>query len=140
MFNYFGQTFRLHPEFGVFALTDWLEEYGELDEKDPRSVMAIKFYVRMMVDPEQFDAFWILVKKHRQTPQDMMTLSHKLLEGLTGRPIELPSDSSDGQGSTSGSSTGDSSSPVVRRLEKQGRPELALLVRRTEQDRAARAS
>lgn len=47
---------------------------------------------------------------------------------LAGRPTSRPSDSSDGPGTTSPSSTDDSSSRVIARYESRGRGDLALLV------------
>lgn len=57
-----------------------------------------------------------------------VTAARKGMEAVTGRPTERPSSSSDGPRVIEVSSTAGSSSPVIARLEKQGRPDLALMV------------
>lgn len=59
------------------------------------------------------------------------------LEAVTGRPTSRPSDSSDGSPSTEANSTAGSSSPVIRRLEERGRPDLALMVTQAQEARVA---
>jgi hypothetical protein len=59
---------------------------------------------------------------------ELMNIVKDVMEMLSKRPTERPSDSSDGPTSTPPSSEDDSSSRIIRRFEQEGRPDLALMV------------
>jgi hypothetical protein len=58
----------------------------------------------------------------------------------TERPTSRPSDSSDGPKNTKAKSGAGSSSKVIRRLEKSGRPDLALMVTMADEVRSVRSA
>jgi hypothetical protein len=126
-FGWFGTEVRLHPSFGELVFTDWVEEHGNLEETDTRSLTATKTLMRRMIDPEDFDSFWALAVKHRQGSADLLKLLQAVVESVTERPTQSPAVSSVGPVSTVPRSGDDLSSPVIARLEGQGRPDLALV-------------
>lgn len=128
-FGYFGVEIRVHPDTSDLALLEFAELGSGLEEKSGQDALdAVNVVLRNIVHPDDFEEFWKLARKNRQTMDDMTDLAMAVIEAVTDLPTELPSDSSDGQSSTDTKSEVDSSSPVVRRLEKKGRPDLALMV------------
>lgn len=132
-FDYFGQTLRVDPDLSDLAMVDFVEQAATLEATDGAAALAaVKGMLRSLVHGEDFDTFWKLARENRQQIEDMSELAQAILVAVTERPTERPSGSSDGQPSTVASSTAGSSSPVTR-LESQGRPELALVVKQTQE-------
>lgn len=144
-FGYFGAEYRVHPDAGELALVDFLDLAAAIEiaadgtptpeqlGEGARQVKAIVDALRELVHPDDFAAFWKAAKAHRQTIEDLTEVAMGLAAAAADRPTERPSDSSDGPQRTEPSSTADSSSQdkrlsVARRLEEQGRPDLALVV------------
>lgn len=134
-FGYFGHTIRVHPDFSDVV---FLESFAESAAAvDVGQVEAVNTMMRTLIHPEDFEQFWKLVRANRQQTEDLATLAMDIMESITDRPTERPSDSSDGPRSTDENSPVVSSSPVVRRLESQGRPDLALMVVQTQEHLSA---
>lgn len=139
-FEFFEVEPRVNPSFGELDLTDFLEAASVIEETDISKAMSlIKNTLRAMVHPDDFDDFWATAKRHRQGTSDLMGLMYAVIETAADRPTEQPADSSDGLPLTSTSSSDDSSSRVIHRLEQEGRPSLALMVQQA-QERGSRAS
>lgn len=136
-FGYFGTEIRVNPAFGELDVFDFMEEASSLDENDPAAMTLIKRSLRACVHEDDFDQFWKLARRNRQTSADLTQIFRQVLEAVTDRPTQQPSDSSDGPVSIGTKSTGGSSSAVVRRLEAQGRPDLALAVVRAQEAQPA---
>ena len=139
-FGWFGATIRVHPDLSDLAFLDLIPtmEMGGADMTTDFALVAglvdaVKAMATALVHPEDFDEFWGLAKKNRQTMEDIADLGAQLIEATTDRPTGLPSDSSDGQQATGTSSTGDSSSRALRLLEDRGRPDLAVAVLRAQE-------
>ena len=124
-FGMFGQQIRVNPGFGELELVDFMEAAAAVDVNSAASFGLLKDLMRSMVHPDDFDMFWMAAKRHRQGVEDLMKIAHAVIEQATARPTGLPADSSDGQQATAESSTDDFSTRVIRRLEAQGRPDLA---------------
>lgn len=140
-FGWFGSEIRVHPDLSDLAIIDLFSSmatYGKKDtEAGPDALAAMAGVTALLVHPDDVDAFTVLARRHRQTMEDVASLAMELLAALSGRPTQLPSDSSDGQRST-GTRSGDvSSSPALRLLE--GRPDLQAAVVMAERERAASA-
>lgn len=69
--------------------------------------------------------------------EDLWALIQEVLAGVSERPTERPSDSSDGPALTPVRSAEGSSSRAIGRLEGQGRPDLALQVLKTQEYQAS---
>jgi hypothetical protein len=137
-FGFFEHTLRVNPGFGELELADFLEAAAVVDEDNATASMALlKNVMRAAVHPEDFDTFWTTAKRERQGIADLMGILIALVEAVTDRPTERPSDSSDGPQQTSLGSVANSSSQVIRRLEVEGRPSIALMVRQAEDSRAS---
>jgi hypothetical protein len=135
-FDYFGEELRVHPDLTDAELVDWLEQAATVKEDDPKAGALVKDFLRACVHPEDFEKFWTLGKRHRQSVEDRMKVANALLEAVTDRPTERPSGSPPGRGRTGMSSTADFASAaarrradaleVKRRLEATGRADLAV--------------
>lgn len=126
-FDYFGTEIRVNDLAGETALVDLIEEAGHLDEQDPRGITATKDFLREIVHADDFDTFWDLGRKHRQSVAQMMEVAMSIVEQLTDLPTERSSGSRTGPSATGPSSTADSYSRKRAQLEAEGRPDLALV-------------
>lgn len=126
-FDWLGQEMRVNPELGELTYVDFFEEFGDLDENDPRAITAIKSLLRQVVHADDFDAFWALGKARRQGVASLMDVAQKIVEAISGVPTGRSSDSSTGPSGTAPSSTAVSYSQTRQELEQSGRPELALV-------------
>lgn len=139
-FDYFGERVRVNPVFGELDLVDFFDTASRIDDADTAQAMAaLKGVFRDCILPDDFDTFWSTAKRERQGVEDLMQVVMAVVEAVADRPTVRPSDSSDGPSDTSGTSVADSSSRVVRRLEQDGRPSIALMVQQA-QDVGSRAS
>jgi hypothetical protein len=134
-FPYFGTMIRVNPGLSDLSLLDIMAEVAEFDEKTPAPlvVAAIRDLEGAIIHTDDRGAFKAVSRANRQSLDDLIDLAQQLVEAVTEVPTERPSTSSDGPPSTGPSSVGGSSSPVVTRLEARGRPDLALVVVRTQE-------
>jgi hypothetical protein len=139
--EFHGETYRIADKIGLMPLMRFAKTAQEgVDSNDMDGLVAMYDLMEQCLIDEDWAKFTTAATKHRADGEELMAVVKQAIETMAERPTQRSSDSSDGPPSISGNSTADSSSLVVRRLEKQGRPDLALLVRRTEADQAARAS
>lgn len=122
-----------------------LGRFAELAEADEDSetvegLLAIRGLVRQLILDEDWTRFERSADRHRAQGEDLMVVIKDAMLVMKARPTRPSSDSATGQPPTEQSSTGGSSSPVARRLENRGRPDLALVVEEAEAARQARAS
>lgn len=132
-FGYFGADIRVHPEFGELVFNDWASEFGDLKPDDPKALQATKVLMRELVHPDDFDAFWTLARRHKQSSEDLSKVFAAVLEAMADRPTGRPFSSSPGPTSTAPSYAAASSLRVMDRLEAEGRPDLALVVARAQE-------
>jgi hypothetical protein len=138
-FDYFGTMVRVNPGLSDLSLLDIMARVAEFDEKTPAPfvVAAIEDLQRSIIHEDDRDAFKAASRANRQSLEDLIDLAQALIAAVTEVPTERPSSSSDGPTSTGQSSVVVSSSPVVQRLEEQGRPDLALVVVQAQEHRSA---
>lgn len=133
-FGWFGRTMRVNPDASALQEIEFVDRASGYDEKDPRAYTAIKDQLRVALHPGDFDEFWGLALKYRQTQEDLMTVLHAVFAAIAGRPTGRPGDSSPGPRTTPPRYESD---PVMERL--SGRPDLQLAVWRADQEQAAQA-
>ena len=138
-FGYFGGSYRTHPELvDDFAMADLGELLVSVDTMDGLAQLAaVKRLLRGLVHPEDFEKVWEAGRANRQTFDDLGDLAKALFVAVSGRPTERPADSSGGPGPTPPSSAVGSSLRVQHRLERHGRPDLALVVQEVREYREA---
>lgn len=111
-------------------LMRFLDQADAIDQRNTRVAMQLLGDVfRNMVTPEDYDRFMTISIRENQDTTDLMGLMKLLIEGVTGRPIKRRSGSSPGRRDAKTKSSRDSSSRVMHRLERSGRPDLAIAVR-----------
>lgn len=135
-----GKPFKVADKLGLMPLLRFahLAKQG-VDSDDMEGLVAIYDLLVNVIAPEDWEAFEQHAVDVRAEGDDLMLVVTQAIEMISSRPTERPSVSSDGPGRTSPSSPGDSSSRVIRRLEKEGRPSIALMVRQA-QEHVSRAS
>lgn len=140
--DFFGERIHLaEPEDCEFALLEFAEAAGELDTETLAGAAAILRALRASVREDDVERFVALARKNRaQVERDLLPIIVALFERRAARPTRRPSGSSDGPRLASGNSAAGSSSPVIARLERQGRPDLALIVDEAQRARASRVS
>ena len=121
-FTWFDQPIRLVDEVNEVELIDLMDTAREFDANDMAALVVLKDGLRTVIDPADFDTFWALAKQHRQGIEALAEVMKDLMEAMTGRPTQQPSDSSDGRLITGESSPVVSTSPATR-----GRPDLELI-------------
>jgi hypothetical protein len=137
-FGFFDLTVRVNPTFGQLDLVDFMESARAVEQDDPSAMALVKDVLRAAVHPDDFDAFWRVAKTEQQDVEDLMAVLHAIVEALAERPTSQPSDSSAGLPTTAPRSSGGSDALAAkRRLEEQGRPDLAVAVLRREMSQTA---
>lgn len=122
-FEWFGSTVRVIPEVNEVELIDLMDTARDLDAAGLAGLAALKDAFRMLIHPEDFDAFWMAAKANRQKTADLAEVFQVLVQGATDRPTQKPSDSSAGPLVTAASSAVVSTSEPVR----VGRPDLQII-------------
>jgi len=145
-FGWFGNTIRVGSRVSDLGLIDFLDKADTVgadkgDRMDPaerrEAMVLVRDFLRGLVHPDDWQVFWDTALDNGQTMGDLMGLIVAITEKTTSRPTRRRSDSSAGRRSTGGKSKGDSSLRVIKRLERSGRPDLALTVVRAREARRA---
>jgi hypothetical protein len=141
-FGWFGNTIRVGSRVSELALVDFLEQADHVEDTESpegkrASMQLLRDFLHGLVHRDDWDVFWHAALDNGQTVQDLMDLLVTLTEGATGRPTRRRSASSAGRRGTGGKSKADSSLAVIRRLEREGRPDKALAVVRAQEARRA---
>lgn len=94
-FGWFGKEMRMHPEAGQLDYMEFIGKAIDVDEEDVKVGYELTMqFLKKQVHPDDWADFWELAKKHRQTTEDLMVTSQKLLAAASGFPTEQPSTSS----------------------------------------------
>lgn len=126
---FLGEEFELAEKIGMMPVLRFakLAKNG-LDSEELEGLVAIYDLLEQCFAPQEWQRFQDHAVKVRADGEQLMEVAAKAMGEVSNRPTEQPSDSSAGLPITSPSSTGDSFSRVKERFERQGRPDLALLV------------
>ena len=108
-----------------------------VDSNDMEGLAALYDLLESVIADADWARFQKAAHRTRASGDELFDFVTSAFKALTGRPTREPSDSSDGPPITSSSSTDGSSSPVIARLEQQGRPDLALIVDQAERSRVS---
>lgn len=127
-FGWFGEDIRVNPELSELDIIDFAESAMHVDEDSEEAITLIKRTMRLYIHADDFDRFWALSSRKRVRVETLMLTMNRITELVSGRPTGPLSDSSPGQPTTVESLKEDSSSRAMRRLESEGRPDLALVV------------
>lgn len=125
-FGWFGSVVRVNPAMTDLDLADFLEVAGSLDIDDAAQALAamgaLKGFLRSLIHPDDFAAFWAAAKANGQRFADLMTIGRRIIEGVTDRPTGRPSGSTDGPSSTPTNSRSGAAS--IAASAHPGRPDL----------------
>lgn len=145
-FGWFGAVVRTNPDISPeLELTEFMNQAAQIqvmvdgiDIDDPAAVAkalpeavgamdSMLGFLQKQIHAEDWPEFYRLAKANRQTLQDLMEVSMRLVEAVSGFPTRRPSGSSDGPTATAPKSKAASSSPATttRALTLvRGRPDL----------------
>lgn len=132
-FGYLGSVIRTNPaltDVKVMRLVSRLADAERLDGRE--AVAAFGGILEALIHPDDLEEFWEVAERERQTLDDLGDVIEQIMSGVTERPTERPSGSSDGPQTTEPSSPVASSLPALTLL--KDRPDLAVLLTR---DRSA---
>lgn len=138
--EFFGETYRVnHVEDYEWQMLEFAKAATSGADTDLLSGSAAVFdFLEAVIFADDWARFRASAKRNRaQVTRDLMPIVVAAFTQTTGRPTVRPSDSSGGPKHIKQKSGGGSSSKVIRRLEKDGRPDLALMVTLAEEGRSA---
>lgn len=133
--DFAGETFEIADRIALMALMRFavIAKRG-VDSQTLEGLAAMHELLRQCIADHEWDRFEEAAVRERIQDEDVfLDVVKAVFEKLSERPTGRPSDSSDGPQTTPQRSTTDSSVRVIGRLERRGRPDLALFV----QDAAA---
>jgi hypothetical protein len=133
-----GASFAVASKVGLMPLLRFahLSKQG-VDANDMDGMSAIYDLLRSVIADEDWGRFENHASVVRADGDDLMGVVSQAIELISERPTVRPSESSDGSAITSVSSVVDSSSRVIRRLEQEGRPSIALAVQQAQDSRVS---
>lgn len=124
-----GDTFDTAERIGLMPMMRFAKVANEgIDSNTLQGLAAMYDLLEQCIAPHDWSRFQKVADRTHADGEELMAVVGKVFEVLSARPTSRPSVSSDGPSTTSTPSTAGSSSPVVARLEREGRPDLALLV------------
>jgi len=135
---FLGEDFHVAESVGAMPLMRFAKiAKSGTGTGDMDGLAAIYDLLEQCIHPDDWGRFQAHADKVRASGDQLLDMVREVFTVLAGRPTGRSSDSSDGPLVIEPNSTDDSSSPdtdrVIRRLNDQGRPDLALLVRRREE-------
>jgi hypothetical protein len=135
--DFFGKDFRVAERVGLMPMMRFavLAKTG-IDANEMEALAAMHDLLKNCIDDDDWPRFEQHASEKRADGDDLMEVVGKVMVALADRPTGRSSDSSDGPRIIEPSSTDDSSSPVIHRLNDKGRPDLALMVRKREESLA----
>ena len=143
-----GEVFQVGERVGVMQLMRYARVVKRVQERqrsgakttgvdEMEALDATLSLLEQCVHPDDWDRFERVTTEQGVDSEGYMTFAGQVMSLLAGRPTGRSSDSSGGPQTIEPSSTADSSSPVISRLNDQGRPDLALLVRKRQESLSA---
>lgn len=135
--TFLGEQFRVTQP-GALALMRFARSAkGGSDANDLDGLAAMYDLLSQVLEPDDWARFEAHADRCHATGDQLLGFVQEVLVSVAERPTGRPSDSSAGPQIIEPSSPDDSSSPVIRRLNDQGRPDLALLVRKRQESLSA---
>jgi hypothetical protein len=132
----FGETFEIAERIGLMPMMRFAKAAKSgLDSSDMDGLAAMYDLLGQCIAEKDWPRFEAAADRARADGDELMGVVTRVFEVLSERPTRRPSDSSDGPSTIEPTSTGDSSSRVLARLE--GRPDLQLMVMQAQEARAS---
>lgn len=132
--SFHGEAFPVPERINALAYMRYAEASVRGVDSDDMEGLAVMYVLLKSCFTEQdWHRFEALCLQHNSTHAELLEVVKQIFEAVAARPTQRPSDSSDGPASTSPSSAEDSSSQVIEDLVSQGRPDLALVVKGTQE-------
>lgn len=133
-----GERFTIADRIGLMPLMRFAKVAQRgVDSNELEGLTAMYDLLEQCIADQDWQRFQAHADKVRADGDQLMAVVKDVMEALSRRPTSRPSDSSDGPSTASTSSAVDSSSQVIARLEREGRPSLALMVQRAQGWRAS---
>lgn len=137
--SWMGAEFKIADKIGIMPMLRYanLAEEGT-DSLDMHGLSAMYLLIQQCLNEDD----WVRFQKHatvkRADDNDLMKFVQDVMERLSGRPTQKPSDSSDGPKTTEPSSEDAATLRVLDRTE--GRPDLQLAVLEAQEAKQAAAN
>lgn len=136
--DFLGEQFRVAERVGALPIMRFAKAAkAGTDSNDMDGLVALYDLLAQVIHPDDWTRFEAHADREHADGDQLLAVVQAALAAVAGRPTGRSSDSSDGPQIIEPSSTDDSSSPVIDRLNQQGRPDLALLVRRRQESLSA---
>ena len=139
--EFHGAEFHVAEKVGLMPLMRFAKvAKSGVDSNELDGLAAMFDLLEQVIHPDDWSRFEQHAADLRADGDELMGLVSKVMSVIGERPTGRSSDSSDGPQTIEPRSTGGSSSPagrVIDRLNAEGRPDLALLVRKREESSVA---
>lgn len=138
MIDFEGETFRVADKVGLMPLMRFATiARSGVDANELEGLAAMYDLLEQCIHPDDWARFTDHATKVRASGDDLNDVVARAMAEVAKRPTGRPSVSSDGPRAIEPSSTVDSSSPgtarVIDMFNEQGRPDLALMVRKRQE-------
>ena len=135
--EFLGVDFRIADKVAALPIMRFAKvAKAGVDASELDGMAALYDLLEQVIHPDDWQKFERHADQQRADGEQLLGVVQGVFELLAARPTGRSSDSSDGPRTIEPSSTADSSSPdtgttrVIGRFNDQGRPDLALLVRK----------
>lgn len=136
--DFLGESFRVADRVGALPLMRFAKiAKAGVDASELDGLAAMYDLLGQVIQSDDWARFEEHADRQHADGDQLLALVQEALALVAARPTGRPSDSSAGPRTIEPNSTDDSSSPVISRLNSQGRPDLALLVRRRQESLTA---
>ena len=101
-FTFFGEQIRVADEVGLMPIMDFAAAAaGGVDTADMAGLAAIRSMLQDCIAEDDWAQFAALSKKNKADGELLLAVVQAVMEVISGRPTEQPSDSSSGLSSSS---------------------------------------
>lgn len=145
--EFLGDTFAVTDRIGAMPLMRFAKiAQGGVDSNEMAGLAALYDLLEQCIAPDDWQRFQAHADRKRAQGDELLEVVKQVFSIVSERPTGQPSGSSDGLRTIEPNLPAASSSPVIdaserviERLNAQGRPDLALLVRRKQQQESLSA-
>lgn len=136
--DFLGEQFKVADKVGALPLMRFAKvARAGVDAGELEGLAAMYDLLGQVIHPDDWSRFEDHADKEHADGDQLLALVQEVFALMAARPTGRSSDSSDGPQTIEPSSTDDSSSPVISRMNERGRPDLALLVRKRQESLTA---
>ena len=132
--DFLGAEFKVADKVGALPLMRFAKvARAGVDASELEGLAAMYDLLGQVIHPDDWARFENHADREHADGDQLLALVQEVFALMAARPTGRSSDSSGGPQTIEPSSPVDSSSPVIHRLNEQGRPDLALLVRKRQE-------